>query len=543
MGGTERMNVLHPNKKAAIITLLTNGVSQREIKRKVRVDRKTIRKYARMNAQSPPESKSPGVATGFEESAGQNPPPRPPAFTEIEALKKSVPAHARSACEHYRPWIEEQVQLGRNAMAIYQDMVESFAFEHRYNSVKRFVRGLKRKNPKQYDRLEFLPGEEAQVDYGQGALTLHPQTGRYQRPRLFVMTLKYSRRSFRKVVWKSGQGVWAKLHEEAFRYFAGCPQYVVLDNLKEGVIKPDIYEPELNAVYVALLSHYGVVADPCRVADPNRKGTVENAIQHTQNTALKGRRFETIEQQNQWLMHWEENWASKRVHGRTKRQVEEMFQEEKSHLMELPIIQFGYFSQVVRTVQDDGLIQVDDCFYAALPAPLHSKVIVRIYEFEIEIIDRRTLEVIRRHPKSPRKGMVLMDEKDRIFNPSRQTRYLFARAAEIGPHTKNLCKTLFTEEGRPGQRRMRGIVDLARKFEACHIEQAAQLAISKGLRKCRVIRRLVQDISKLQKSVSQPCDETLIQQHQLIRPPEDYALFFEQHAAGTKDNNNKKTLH
>jgi hypothetical protein len=90
---------------------------------------------------------------------------------------------------------------------------------------------------------------------------------------------------------------------------------------------------------------------------------------------------------------------------------------------------------------------------------------------------------------------------------------------------------------------MRGIVDLARKFKACHIEQAAQLAVSKGLRKCRVIRRLVQDISTLQKPVSQPCDETLIQQHQLIRPPEDYALFFEQHAAGTKDNNNKKTLH
>jgi len=541
------MNVLHPNKKAAIITLLTNGISQREIKRKVRVDRKTIRKYARIAdsapSKNPSESKSPGVATGSEVLSSQNHPPRPPAFTEIEALNDNIPAHARSACEYHRPWIEEQVRLGRNAMAIYQDMVESFAFEHKYNSVKRFVRGLKKKNPKQYDRLEFLPGEEAQVDYGQGALTRHPQTGRYRRPRLFVMTLKYSRRSFRKVVWKSGQGVWAKLHEEAFRYFGGCPQYVVLDNLKEGVIKPDIYEPELNAVYAALLSHYGVVADPCRVADPNRKGTVENAIQHTQNTALKGRRFEAIEQQNQWLLHWEGNWASKRVHGRAKRQVEEMFQEEKPHLMELPLTPFGFFSQVDRTVQDDGLIQVNDCFYAALPAPLHSKVIVRIYEFEIEIIDPRTLEVIRRHPKSPRKGMVFMNKTDRIFNPSRQTRYLFARAAEIGPHTKKLCKTLFDEEGRPGQRRMRGIVDLARKFKACHIEQAAQLAVSKGLRKCRVIRRLVQDISKLQKPVMQPSDETLTQQHQLIRPPEDYALFFEQHAAGTKSNNNKKTLH
>jgi hypothetical protein len=62
------MNVLQPNKKAAIITLLTNGVSQREIERKVRVDRKTIRKYARITeskAQATGSiSKSPWVATG-----------------------------------------------------------------------------------------------------------------------------------------------------------------------------------------------------------------------------------------------------------------------------------------------------------------------------------------------------------------------------------------------------------------------------------------------------------------------------------------------
>ncbi len=92
------------------------------------------------------------------------------------------------------------------------------------------------------------------MDYGQGALTMGT-SGKYRRPRLFVMTLKYSRRSFRKVVWQSSQETWAKLHEEAFRYFGGCVQYVVLDNLKEGVIKPDIYEPELNPVYAAMLNH------------------------------------------------------------------------------------------------------------------------------------------------------------------------------------------------------------------------------------------------------------------------------------------------
>jgi len=225
------MNVLKPNKKAAIITLLTNGVSRHEISRKAGIDRKTVRKYARLYlgaaVAGQEESKSPTsqqVATGEEATVSQNPPPRPP-------------AHARSACQENGPWIESQVQLGRNAMAIYQDLVEQFGFSHRYNSVKRFVRAMRKKQPQQFDRLEFLPGEEAQVDYGEGALTLHPGTGKYRRPRLFVMTLRYSRRSFRKVVWQSSQEVWAKLHEEAFRYFGGCPEYVVLDNLKEGVIR------------------------------------------------------------------------------------------------------------------------------------------------------------------------------------------------------------------------------------------------------------------------------------------------------------------
>jgi transposase len=296
------MNVLKPSLQTTIKTLLDNEISQREIERKIGIDRKTIRRYARLSDPSTTEngddSKSPTsvkVATGSETSAVQNPPPRPPA----SATK--MPKHVRSACESHREWIEAQVRLGRNAMAIYQDLVELFGFTHRYNSVKRFVRLLKKKDPEQYDRLEFLMGEESQVDYGQGAPTLH-SSGKYRRPRLFIMTLKYSGRAFRKVVWKSSKEVWCRLHEAAFRYFSGCTQYVTLDNLKEGVIKPDIYEPDLNPLYAATLKHYDVVADPARIGDSNRKGTVENAIKYTQNTALKGRKFESIDAQNEWLL-------------------------------------------------------------------------------------------------------------------------------------------------------------------------------------------------------------------------------------------------
>ena len=142
------MNVLKPDLQVTIKTLLGKGLSQREIERKTGIDRKTIRRYAQstslMGFQETEHSKSPtqhGVATGEGAPSEENPPPWPP------AQKPDFPKHVRSACETHREWIQEQVKLGRNAMAIYQDLMELFSFTHRYNSVKRFVRGLKRQDP------------------------------------------------------------------------------------------------------------------------------------------------------------------------------------------------------------------------------------------------------------------------------------------------------------------------------------------------------------------------------------------------------------
>ena len=525
------MNVLKPHLRTTVETLLDKGISQREINRKTGIDRKTIRRYGQLYHLVPLENDDPsnyptgeGVATGSWAGADQNPPPRPP------ALEENLPKHARSACEPHRQWIEDQLRLGRNAMAIYQDLVELFSFTHRYNSVKRFVRGLKKKDPHQYDRLEFLPGEESQVDYGAGALTLQGN-GKYRRPRLFVMVLKYSGRAFRKVVWKSSKEAWCRLHEEAFRYFGGCPQYVTLDNLKEGVIKPDIYDPDLNVLYAAMLSHYGVVSDPARVNDPNRKGTVENAVKYTQDTALKGRRFADIEAQDEWLMHWEERWAAVRIHGRAKRQVEEMYQEEKPYLAQLPLVPFVYFRQETRTVYDDGTIQVGNCYYASSPAALYSEVVVRVYDKEIEILDPRRMEVIRRHPKSRRPGSLIMEPGDRIFNPSRQTDRLLAQAEIIGPHTFSLCEKWFNEEGRSGQRRMYGVVNLVRHYEARYVEKAAELAKAHDLKSSKALRRMVESmVAEADERKAEP--SWLTQDHPLIRSGEDYAVFWQQHATG-----------
>ena len=111
-----------------------------------------------MPSEAASDSNSSTLATGSSVALEvQNPPPRPPAFPAEKALV--APALARSACEPHRDWIEAQVRLGRNAMAIYQELVDTRGFTHAYNSVKRFCGGLRRQEPEQFDRLEFAPGE------------------------------------------------------------------------------------------------------------------------------------------------------------------------------------------------------------------------------------------------------------------------------------------------------------------------------------------------------------------------------------------------
>ena len=131
------------------------------------------------------------------------------------------------------------------------------------------------------------PGEEAQVDYGTGPWVRDPQSGKYRRTRLFVMTLGYSRKCVRLLTFRSSSRIWAELHEKAFRRLGGSVRVVVLDNLREGVLKADIHDPTLNPLYRDVLAHYGAVALPCRVKDPDRKGKVEAGVGHAEDSTQR----------------------------------------------------------------------------------------------------------------------------------------------------------------------------------------------------------------------------------------------------------------
>jgi len=146
-------------------------------------------------------------------------------------------------------------------MAIWQDLVSEAGFTRGYQSVWRFVRKLRGSQiPQAHPAIVTAPGEEAQVDYGTGPMVRDPQSGKYRRTRLFVMTLGYSRKSVRLLVFQSNSRTWAELHEKSFRRLGGAVRLIVLDNLREGVLVPDLYDPTLNPLYRDMLQHYGAAA-------------------------------------------------------------------------------------------------------------------------------------------------------------------------------------------------------------------------------------------------------------------------------------------
>jgi transposase len=403
----------------------------------------------------------------------------------------SPPASA-SACAMHRDAIELGLSRGRNAMAIWQDLVDTRGFTGGYQSVKRFVRKLLGSPSKEACAvIRTAPGEEVQVDYGTGPMARDPHSGKYRRMRLFVLTLGYCRKSVRLLVFQSSTQTWAELHEKAFRRLGGCTRVVVLDNLREGVLKPDIYDPTINPVYADMLKHYGIVAMPCRVADPDRKGKVESGVGHAQKTPLKGMRFESPQEAQAYLDHWETHWADTRIHGTTKRQVAAMFAEERPALLPLPVEPFRYYQYGERTVHLDGCVEVEAAYYGAPPGWIGKRVSVQWDVRHVRLLNPSTGQLLREHLRQARGGHRIQDQ-DRPKHTPMGTQQLLDRADRAGSQIGALCRGMHHEHRETAVRRIQGMLSLAKKYGAASVDEACAAALEVGSSEYRFVRRYLE---------------------------------------------------
>jgi hypothetical protein len=236
-------NVLDKTKQEQVIALGRLGWSLRRIEQATGVRRETAGGYLRsagVALRAPggwgrkPPKPAIEVTTG---SGGPNPDENPkPAnevttgFSPLAAAQEADRKRTASASEAYREMIELELSRGRNAMGIWQDMVDRHGFSGGYQSVKRLVRTLRgATSPEARAIIETRLGEECQVDYGTGPMVRDPDSDKYRRTRLFVLTLGCSRKCVRLLAFRSSARVWAELHEKAFRRLGGSPRVVVLD--------------------------------------------------------------------------------------------------------------------------------------------------------------------------------------------------------------------------------------------------------------------------------------------------------------------------
>ena len=491
-------NVLDIEKQHQIRALGALGRSLRAIEAATGVRRETISAY--LKAAGIPVRRRGGRARAW--------PPNPATTVEPSTdLASADPATTRpvstdlrptrspqtSACALYREVIVEAVARGRNAMAIWQDLVDGQGFRHGYASVRRFVATLHAAMPVEARVVITTgPGEEAQVDYGgDGPMVRDPLTRKYRRARLFVLTLGYSRKAVRLLTWRSSAQIWATLHEQAFRRLGGTVKVVVLDNLGEGVLTPDVYDPTLNPLYRDVLAHYGVVALPCRVRDPDRKGKVEAGVRHAQQTPLKGQRFESLEAAQAYLDQWETRWADTRIHGTTKRQVAVMFAEEQPALGPLTLEPFRYYHYGQRTVHLDGCVEVEAAYYGAPPGWIGRRVAVQWNDLHVRLLHPTTGQLLREHLRAPR-GWHRIEEADRPTRTPASTLALLGRAATAGAHISTVCQHIHAQGSAHSVRQMLGVLALARKHGTAVVDDAAKAAIEIGVLTYRFVRKYVE---------------------------------------------------
>jgi transposase len=435
---------------------------------------------------------------------------------ELRGTQPENPKLTPSACEPFREFIELGLSRGRNAMAIWQDLLAETGFRDGYGTVKRFVRKLRGHRPLEARAVIVTdPGEEAQVDYGTGPMVRDPQSGKYRRTRLFVMTLGYSRKSVRLLTFRSSSRIWAELHEKAFRRLGGSTRIVVLDNLKEGVLVPNIYDPGLNPLYRDVLAHYGAVALPCRIKDPDRKGKVESAVGHAQRTPLKGKRFESLEEAQNYLDRWESNCADTRIHGTTKRQVAAMFAEEKPALLPLPLEPFRFYQHGQRVVHLDGCVEVEAAYYGLPPGWIGRVVQVRWDELFVRILDSKSGQLLREHVRQKRGGYRFREEDASLRRPFKVSQLLW-RAEHAGTQIGVLCNHIYTQQGQIGIRRIQGVLSLAKKYGTAATEDACAVALEMGVREYQFVRRYLERTPQLSLRQIDPLIRELVHYRDLI---------------------------
>lgn len=505
-------NQLKVEEQQAILNLKRLGWGIRRIARELKLSRNTVRGYVRSLAGGQTD---PPPTTGSPEQRPQTDPP--PTTGNVGAP---------SLCVVHRALIVAKLEKGLTAQRIYQDLQSEVSFAGSYESVKRFVRKLRKEEPELVQRIEVQPGEEVQVDFGQGPMVPTAGGGK-RRSWIFRMVLSYSRKAYSEAVYRQKTETFLRCLENAFRHFGGVSLTINLDNLKAAVLKADWADPELNPKLIDFARHCGTAILPCLVRTPEHKGKVENSIKYVKANALAGRQFGSLAELNAHLAQWEKTVADLRIHGTTKRQVAELFTLEKPALRPLPAMPFPCFEEGRRIVHLDGYVEVEKAYYDVPPEYLRREVWVRYDGREVRIFIQQ------------RDGGLKQIQLHRRLEPGQFSKargiggghgslqanldYCLKRASSLGSSCALWAHGVVQNRGIEGMRSLMGLVRLTEQHTFAAVNQACERALAQSAWRLRDVQAQLLHTTPTQTQL------TFQDHHPLIRNLREYGIFIQTH--------------
>ncbi len=311
----------------------------------------------------------------------------PPGYRLSKAKPKPVLDPVRPIID---AWLQEDlsrpVKQRHTAQRIHDRLVDEHGFTGNVTTVRRYVRQWKQARnsagKEVFAPLEFRPGEEAQVDWGEAWII---ENGRRRKVQLFCMKWCYSKRVFVRAYDQANLVSFLDGHVRAFAFFGGVPKRIAYDNLKSAVIQVGKgRNRKLNRKFIELKSWYLFDSRFCNVAKGNEKGHVENLVKRSQRTFLTPLpEVTSLEELNAKL--------ETRCDGELNRTTEEgishqtLWNEERPHLLPLPADPFPACVEWNTRVDKQSLVHFDGRMYSVPIHRAHRPCLVRCFVGRVEI--------------------------------------------------------------------------------------------------------------------------------------------------------------
>lgn len=259
-------------------------------------------------------------------------------------------------------------------------------------------------HPAAYLSLEFLPGQAAQVDWGEFGDVF----GLGRKVRCFVMVLCHSRMLYLEFVLSANFESFVRCHERAFGFFGGVPREIWYDNLATAVAERRGRLVRFQPRFCVYTGHHRFQPVACNPASGNEKGRVEDGVRYIRHNFWPGRTFADLDDLNAQAHRWRDEFANRRTHAATRKVPWLLFDEEKKTLLPR---QGPFDTDEVRSPKADHRFRADfDGNEYSVPWRLSGRTVtVRADDKDVRIF--YGAKRIASHPRCWRRGKTISREE------------------------------------------------------------------------------------------------------------------------------------